>query len=166
MSSDEVLATTCETFGIGLGFKLLNLPCSGQYPFSIKRCSTTVDPTFLELEVQRIQNVIQSTNQSACAETFARMCSRVTSKLQAFHPLTLVDKESSNETLSTADGAYVLKDVLKLCCNPLSECAADEDCSSQTPYNVQECCSNCESTYGQCYQHMNEDSGALENLTL
>ena len=142
------------------------MPCSGLYPFKIKRCATTMDPTFLNLEVRRIQEVIQNTNQSACGENFARMCSRVTSKLQEFKPLILVDSASSNKTLSSADGVYELKDVLKLCCNPLSECEADEDCSSHTPYNVQECCSNCESTYQQCYQHINENTGALETLTL
>jgi uncharacterized protein YutE (UPF0331/DUF86 family) len=53
------------------------------------------------------------------------------------------------------------QEVLELCCNPLSECDDDDGCSSHTPYNVQECCSNCESTYQKCYQHLNENSGDI-----
>jgi hypothetical protein len=155
----SVAISTCETFGIGLGFKLLNLPCSGRYPFSIKRCSPTQEPSILNSEVQRLQKVIEFTNQTFCEENFKRMCSRVTSKLNGFQPLILVSSNSPNATRMNAHGVYEVEEVLALCCNPLSECTDDDSCSSHTPYNVQECCSNCESTYEQCYRHMNEQSG-------
>jgi hypothetical protein len=156
---DSVASATCETFGIGIGFKLLNLPCSGNYPFSIKRCATTQNPTALNLEVERLQKAIEYTNRTFCEENYRRMCSRVTSKLNAFQPLILVDSNSPNSTRSQAHGVYVAQEVMALCCNPLNECVDDDGCSSHTIYTVQECCSNCQSTYENCYLHMNTDSG-------
>ncbi len=155
----SIPVSTCETFGIGLGFKLLNLPCSGLYPFSVKRCSPTQEPTILISEIQRLQRAIEFTNQSLCEDNFKRMCSRVTSKLSVFQPLILVRSNSPNATRMKAHGVYVVQEALASCCDPLSECTDDDGCSSHTPYNVQECCSNCESTYQKCYQHMNENSG-------
>jgi hypothetical protein len=162
---NSVASATCETFGIGLGFRLLNLPCSGNYPFSIKRCATTQNPTALNLEVQRLQKAIEFTNRTVCEESYRRMCSRVTSKLNGFQPMILVDSNSPNSTRSKAHGVYVAQEVIALCCNPLSECADDDGCSSHTPYNVQECCEHCQSTYETCYNHMNTDSGGPLSLT-
>jgi hypothetical protein len=159
VKSQSEASATCETFGIGIGFRLLNSPCSGLYPSSIKKCSPTQDLAILNLEVQRLQKVIESTNQSLCEANFKTMCSRVTSKLSEFRPLILVGSHSPNATRIKAHGVYVVEEVLASCCDPLSECADDEGCSSYTPYNVQECCSNCESTYEKCYDHMNQDSG-------
>lgn len=156
---DAFLSATCETFGIGLGFKLLNMPCSGLYPFSIKRCSTTQEPNVLQSEVRRLQKVIESTQASPCETKFREMCSRVTSKLSAFQPLKLVNSNAPNASRSQAHGIYMVQDILALCCHPLSECEDDDGCASHTPYNVQECCSNCESTYQKCYEHLNDDSG-------
>jgi len=79
---NSVASATCETFGIGLGFRLVNLPCSGNYPFSIKRCATTQNPTALNLEVQRLQKAIEFTNQTVCEESYRRMCSRVHIKVE------------------------------------------------------------------------------------
>jgi hypothetical protein len=59
----------------------------------------------------------------------------------------------------------VAQEVIALCCNPLSECADDGGCSSHTPYNVQECCEHCQSTYETCYNYMNTESGGPLSLT-
>lgn len=160
---DSNLPATCETFSVGLGFKLLNLPCSGRFPFSIKRCSTTRDASALKSELKRLQNAIQITDSSVCVDKFKQMCSRLTSKLDRFQPLILVDSESSNATRSQANGVYVLRDVLSLCCNPLNDCQDDDSCLSHTRFNVQECCSNCESTYQKCYEGINSGSGTANS---
>ena len=135
------------------------MPCSGLYPFSIKRCSTTQEPNVLQLEVRRLQKIVEFTQASPCEQKFREMCSRVTSKLNGFQPLILVNSNAPNATRSQAHGVYMVQDVLALCCNPLSECADDDGCSSHTPYSVQECCSNCESTYLKCYDHLDSKSG-------